>query len=480
MSKKELMKYSTINKLKKENLLDPSEMLGQKLTSEKALDLYKNNIRIHHKHYVPKDLKKYFHSHEIEGGALNLNKAFKKLGSKVKHTFENIGNKTANITEASVNTLQNTANTIAKKGEEYFDTVIHGRNDYPPKVRNIISKYGEKTIKSIVVDRTPVPSAITGALNVVSMGAFSKRLGRTPYDKLFHLRIDITFTDGYVIALEKNEVINSYERPKKLKGGEQEVINNIPSDLTLNDLLEGGKRIQGSKFFSYSASSNNCQDFIISLLKGSNIGTSEDYEFIKQNTSSLFKGDSFLRKVANTATDLGGKVNEITTGAGVCNQYDASSSDDDSDDSIVGNGFKREKSILKKMKQINDEIEEHQHIHGGKIKIGLAFKKLGSTIKKGYEPTLHIDINSHNINKKSKQKNNVKERRTAKDELIINNRKREERSLRDALHLMASDINKEKHPIIPPKYSQPLGSGFKKGSIEAKEHMAKIRSMRKN
>ena len=82
-----------INKLKKDNLLDPSEMLGQKLTSEKALDLYKNNIRIHPKHYVPKDLKKYFHSHEIEGGALNLNKAFKKLGSKVKHTFENIGNK---------------------------------------------------------------------------------------------------------------------------------------------------------------------------------------------------------------------------------------------------------------------------------------------------------------------------------------------------------------------------------------------------
>ena len=143
------------------------------------------------------------------------------------------------------------------------------------------------------------------------------------------------------------------------------------------------------------------------------------------------------------------------------------------------------------MKQINDEIKEHQHIHGGKIKIGVAFKKLGSTIKKGYEPVdaLHIDINSHNVTKESKQKkqkNNVAdlrkklERRTAKDQLIINNRKREERSLMDALHLMASDINKEKHPIIPPKYSQPIGNGFKKGSNEAKEHMAKIRAMRKN
>mgnify|MGYP006953509575 CR=1 FL=1 len=41
------------------------------------------------------------------------------------------------------------------------------------------------------------------------------------------------------------------------------------------------------------------------------------YNFIKQDTKSLFKNDSFLRKFANTVTDLGGKVNEITMGTGI-------------------------------------------------------------------------------------------------------------------------------------------------------------------
>ena len=49
---------------------------------------------------------------------------------------------------------------------------------------------------------------------------------------------------------------------------------------------------------------------------------------------------------------------------------------------------------------------------------------------------------------------------------------------------MASDINLEKHPKVPPKYSKALGSGMsgcgrpKKGSQEAKDHMARIRAMK--
>ena len=43
---------------------------------------------------------------------------------------------------------------------------------------------------------------------------------------------------------------------------------------------------------------------------------------------------------------------------------------------------------------------------------------------------------------------------------------------------MAKDINLEKHPIVPPKHSRPIGSGFKKGSQEAKDHMARIRAMK--
>ena len=464
------MNYTTINKLKKDGIIKDSDLIGKMLTSEKAKDLYKTNIRVHHKHYIPKDKRKYFHDEEMAGGRINIGKAFKKFGSMTKHTFENLGNKTIKGINKGAEAIKDFGEHAVDKIEEYGDVVLHGRNDYPPKVRDLIKKYGNKRIKKITIDRTPVPDVLTGALNAVSFGAFGKRFGRLPYDELFHLRLDLVFEDGTRLAVEKNEVINMYENPKKLKGGEQKEIISIPPELTLNKMLEEGQKIQGKKWFRYSAYNNNCQDFIIALVNGSNIGDQQDREFIKQNTESLFKGDSFLRKFANTVTDIGGKVNEITTGAGLDNEseiqsivfnkdswtkkkainwlkkhnyegldcdekentlrfrqnepnknykyitkslpneieliityknkisnnkynkmgkskkhitYDSDSSDSDSD--MEGRGIKREKRIIRKMKDLSDEIDEHHKVHGGKINIGRAFKKLGSTIKKGFE-----------------------------------------------------------------------------------------------
>ena len=45
----------------------------------------------------------------------------------------------------------------------------------------------------------------------------------------------------------------------------------------------------GSKYFTYSAKDNNCQDFILAVLKANNIGNEEDYSFVKQDTKSLFE-----------------------------------------------------------------------------------------------------------------------------------------------------------------------------------------------
>jgi len=702
------MKHSTIKKLIKENKIKDADIIGGMLKSEIAKELYKNNIRVHHKHYIPKDKKKYFYDEEIKGGKLNIGNAFKKIGSTVKHTFnkavegaKDIGHKIEDFGEKAV-----------EKTGDYINTVLHGRNDYPPKVREIIKEFGEKTISSIVADRTPVVGALTTALNVVSMGAFKKRLERTPYDKLYHLRIDITFTDGSRIALEKNEVINAYKNPKKLKGGEQHQISNIPQGLTLNKLLEGGEKVLGGKYFKYSAYDNNCQDFIIALLKGSNVGTQSDYDFIKQQTESLFNGDSTLRKVANTVTDLGAKVNEITTGTGLedgnvqsvvfdkdywtikkaqkwlikhgyeslgCDEkentlrfrqidpqdnfsyitkslpnnveliiayknknsnnkynkmgkskkhikkYESDSSDSDSDSSMKGRGIRREKAIIKKIDSLADEIHEHQKVHGGKIDIAGAFKNLGNTIKHGFEDKIinpiksgvedkiihpaeagfkkdiidpfkkdviggfqdkiinpsekaivplvnkagkyitskkgglasdllhtglpmvtgtlagaaaealfpeagpvagfvgnqagkyggkkladyigsktgvglkkrgrppknisskgdlvHIDIGSHDDSPMKgdgiKKKGLRRTKNTSLEQMIEAHRTKEKGELMDAIKTMASDINKEKHPPKTPKYSKALGSGFKKGSPEAKEHMAKLRAMRK-
>jgi len=274
-------------KLLKSGKVKDSDFIGGKIGTKKAKELYKDGIVLPHKYYIPRDSK------AIKGGSFLS--SLKKVGKTLKKT------------------LYKTGDAI----KSYADTVFHGRNDYPPAVRELIHKYGNKTVKSIIIDRTPVVKALQSVLNFVSGGEFNKKLDTMPYDQIFHLRIDITFEDGSRLAVEKNEVINMYENPKAKKGSEQKAIQYIPHGITLDSMLEEAKKIQGKKYFDYSAYDNNCQDFIMALLKGSNIGTEEDYQFVKQDSKSLFKGDSFLRKFANTVTDLGAKVNEITTGTGL-------------------------------------------------------------------------------------------------------------------------------------------------------------------
>ena len=442
------MMHTTINKLKRLGKLKQEDMIGGKLTSEKARNLYKNNIRVHIRHYIPKDKRKYFHDDEITGGRLDIGKTFKKIGSTVKHTF----------------------NKVVDKVGDYTDTVLHGRNDYPPKVRSLIKTYGDKRITHITVDRTPVPSVLTSALNAVSFGAFKQRFDKLPYDKLYHLRMDLTFSDNTRLAVEKNEVINMYPNPKKLKEGEQRDVIFRESDLTLNKLLAGGQNIQKDKWFRYSANNNNCQDFILAIMNGSHIGNEQDRQFVKQDTSSLFKDDSFLRKFSNTVTDIGSKVNEITMGAGVhksCKQilsnnkhsmpkkYISESdyeSDSDSCSSSDSESYKgcgiHEKQIIQHIKKLGKVIKAHQQVHGDK----------GNITGEGINASLM--------------------------QLMENFKKKEDEDLKRSMKQYYKDRNEEVSTLAKkvkelPKYGKALGTGFKKGSEEAKEHMRKIRAMRK-
>lgn len=192
--------------------------------------------------------------------------------------------------------------------------LIFGINDFNPASREVLKKYGNEIITRIDIKRSPVPSLLTGVLDALSLGKFGKRQERADYDKLFHLYVVI---NGKVL-IEKNEVINiqifNGNRPKT----ETEPISTpIPQGLTINQLLQNCKKLMGNKFFTYSSVNNNCQDFIMSLLKASNLGAEQDFTFIKQNTEQLFSKMGYLKTIANATTNLGATANILTQGAGL-------------------------------------------------------------------------------------------------------------------------------------------------------------------
>jgi hypothetical protein len=348
-------------------------------------------------------------------------------------------------------------------GKDYIKTVMYGRQDLPPKVRSIRDKIGNEEIKGMQAARIPLMDMWSNILNVLSVGEFKKRLATMPYDKLFHLMLILDY-GGKKYSLEKNEVINMTLNPVLKEGSEYMTIQ-IPKGLTLNMLLENGSKYMGDKWLRYSAYNNNCQDFIIAVLRSSNLGNDTVYNFVKQDTKSLF--DPSLRKIANTITDLGAKVNEITTGAGIGSgvvqsvlfarpkwtkakaskwikehgykidygidakpehlryrQVDPDEMEEEGyifrtkkigDDIELVIGYKdmaigrnismprrrvyesdsssdeydsasdSEDEILRSMEGLRHRISRHHDMKGGKINIAKSLKKLGSTIKKGFE-----------------------------------------------------------------------------------------------
>jgi hypothetical protein len=65
----------------------------------------------------------------------------------------------------------------------------------------------------------------------------------------------------------------------------------------------------GSRFLSYSAANNNCQDLVLNMLKSNNLATPPNILFVKQATQYLFTPE--LRKITNTITDIVGAADKI-------------------------------------------------------------------------------------------------------------------------------------------------------------------------
>jgi len=140
---------------------------------------------------------------------------------------------------------------------------------------------------------------------------FKKKLKETEYDKLFHLAIVFDTPKGRILV-EKNEVVNLSETVPNEDGREDRDIP-INKKLTVKEALDNTERRLGKDlYYKYSAYDNNCQNFILNILKANDLGKQEDYEWVKQDTEELFKSNPFLRKLADGITDLASRF----TGAG--------------------------------------------------------------------------------------------------------------------------------------------------------------------
>jgi hypothetical protein len=181
--------------------------------------------------------------------------------------------------------------------------LIYGRKDLSPKVQKVLSEYGDEVIVGATVARKPVTSIIQSIIRTVSS---------YPYDNLFHLMILLKTNTGKTIRFEKNAAINADVNPSVTNAQYMEVPN-VPSGLTINQLIENTRNKMKEKFIPYTASNNNCQNFVLNILRANNMNSPEIEAFVKQDTSMIFKDPNF-KKFSDGITGLGEKIDIISQG----------------------------------------------------------------------------------------------------------------------------------------------------------------------
>jgi hypothetical protein len=181
--------------------------------------------------------------------------------------------------------------------------LIYGRSDLSPKVQKLLSKYGDEVIVGATIARKPVTSIIQSIIRTVSS---------YPYDNLFHLMLLLKTNTGKTIRFEKNAAINADVNPSITNAQYMEVPT-IPSGLTVNQLIENTRNKMKEKFIPYSSSSNNCQNFVLNMLRGNNMSSPEIEAFVMQKVDMIFKDPNF-KKFADAITGLGEKIDIISQG----------------------------------------------------------------------------------------------------------------------------------------------------------------------
>ena len=329
------------------------------------------------------------------------------------------------------------------KLKKFGKAVLHGRQDYSPVVKKALKRFGDQKIHKIIINRTPLSFFLKAALNLTTLGDFNRRFKKYPHDELFHLRIDVHTPKG-VISIEKNEAIFIKARPKTDKKAELRTITDIPSDLTVQGMLDKTQQHMGKKFFPYSAKNNNCSDFIMGILQGNDLGTEEDRNFVNQPVKQLFS--TYLRKLSNTVTDLAGSANVIAQGGDI-----------KSNDNVSMDTTQMKKEII-------EIIEKHEKFMEGK---GL----VGSLVSSAVKETAKSKAKGEKAFVEKSKKEQEKELKAVPRELA---------KVASTGAKSVKDIIKKGKKIFGKGASRKgrFAGRFEKGSQEAKDYMASLREMR--
>lgn len=154
-----------------------------------------------------------------------------------------------------------------------------------PKILNdfVIDK-GDLIITNLDVCRIPVFGLYEKLLNVLTFGQMKKKMIKRGYDKLYHMYLEFTLSDGSIWSLEKNQRVNVIKGTQSNRKG-SECRHVKYGKKTLKNFIETSEKANIKDFYTYNFFEANCQRFVENLLNTNGVTVLD--KFIVQNISDL-------------------------------------------------------------------------------------------------------------------------------------------------------------------------------------------------
>ena len=205
---------------------------------------------------------------------------------------------------------------LKSKFQPVFNPTLRNPTINPPAVRKFLDIHGTEQVFSLQAKRVPVEQAVQSLLNIVSLGALKKAIDNVGYDAIFHLSIVVNGK----YELDKREVITQRPYQKQAK----EELMDIPlnnQSFNIREMLDNTARVMGNEYGNYDPQTNNCQDWIMGILRANNIGNNDVFKFVKQDALKIFQGlPSFAQKFAKFVSGkFAPAINRLLQGEGIEN-----------------------------------------------------------------------------------------------------------------------------------------------------------------
>lgn len=184
----------------------------------------------------------------------------------------------------------------------------------PTDIERLMEKNRDKVISKITIFRLPLQKELTTALNALTDNSVKKFLKKNDIDSLYHLGVFLE-TNGGDFVYDKQANFSFVEAPKsflKQPKIETSPVSNLPTNLTIGELFDAGRKKMGSKFYYYSALRYNCQFFIKETLEA--VNADFDVNFVMQDLTNLVKRiPAWKRKFSVALTTFAREADKVVS-----------------------------------------------------------------------------------------------------------------------------------------------------------------------